>query len=172
LAILFHDSSEGANSGGDARRVPGPSPTSLLGIVGIFLCLVAGSDIALTWLPHDLGNREWEFGTVTATFNGMLSVTLGVVFVLIWARESRASRALLFLFGALSLATLFLAGVFIIYLTNLPLALDSVPDGNPVRTGLLKAITKTVAQGVLYVLGYAGLAWLSLRWRPGKGRGG
>jgi len=67
--------------------------------------------------------------------------TLGLVYVLL---------ALLILAAAL------------LYGTNVPVALAAVPDG-PVRTGLVKAVAKTMLQSAAYPLAYLLLARVALR---------
>ena len=67
-------------SSSKARRALPPDPVrtwALLGWVGVAFIVVGGVDFALTWYPMNFGNREWEFGTVTASFNGLPILLLG-----------------------------------------------------------------------------------------------
>jgi hypothetical protein len=50
----------------------------LLGWIGLAFALVGGFDLALIWIPLGFGNPEWEFGTVSATLDGLPVTTLGL----------------------------------------------------------------------------------------------
>ena len=139
----------------------GTSHWSLLGGMGTALFLVGMVDLILTWLPFSFGNPEWEFGTVSATLNGMPVPAVGLVLVLSYAYVMRSRWQL----RALAVVSVLLAvGVLAavaLYVTDVPLALRSVPDP-ALRVGLWKAIVKTGLQGVVYppvFLWLAGNAW-------------
>jgi hypothetical protein len=121
----------------------------LLGWVGAVFTVVGLTDIVLAWLPPALGNGEWEFGTISRTFDslplpfiGMALVTAaGVARGLLWQR--RVAAVVMAVLGALVVASL------VIYATNIPLALRSVQL--PVaKLGIRKAILKALVQGVCY----------------------
>lgn len=127
------------------------STWSLLGWVGFVLAAMGSADLLLTWYPFDFGNTEWEFGTVTQSFNGLPTVTLGMG---LWMASSIvAERAWLtrtLAIGFVVLAVLVLVGA-LLYATTVPMALNSVP-ANAIATGLKKAIAKTAAQSLAYPL--------------------
>jgi hypothetical protein len=60
--------------------VPSDSSGSwaVLGWIGLAFLVVGGSDFALVWFPLNFGNPEWEFGTVTQSFNGLPILLLGL----------------------------------------------------------------------------------------------
>jgi len=148
------------SSPSDAKRKMGvkkvdPTQTwALLGWVGLAFLVVGGADFALTWYPMDFGNREWEFGTVTASFNGLpiLVLGLGLLYAAALGYQRRWWGALtLMASGVLMLCVL---GGVVIWATNVPLALQSVPPG--MMTGIKKALVKTTIQSVTYpvILGF------------------
>lgn len=149
--------------------LPPGSVWTVVGGVGLLFVAVAGADNVLTWLPADFGNREWEFGTVTASFNGFLSIVLGLAMVQLWLAQTgrvwplRALGALHLLLGASIIAA------SLLYWTNVPVALASVPD-SPVKTGLLKAVVKTSFQSVAYPVAFFLLARSALSWAGHAGR--
>ena len=131
----------------------------MLGWTGLAFCFVGGLDVALTWLPLSLGNPEWEFGTITASLNGLPLAVMGLALVMVSA-VSRGRRwlvrttAMVFLaLGVMILA----AGV--LYATDVPIALQAITT--PVaRVGLGKAMIKTASQ----VIGYPALfVWIAVK---------
>lgn len=142
-----------------------PDPAWILGWIGVGLAVVGGLDFLLTWVPLAFGNVEWEFGTVTASFNGLPVVTMGLG--LMMYAGLRSGRRWLWWAAAIPLVVLTLVVVagLAVYLLTLPMALGSTAQGG-VRLGLQKAVVKTVAQGVVYPVIYLGLltkGWKSLR---------
>jgi hypothetical protein len=132
---------------------------NLLGGIGVLLAVVGGVDIALTWVPLAFGNPEWEFGTLTATFDSLPVLTLGLGLVLAATYDTGAARVrrlIRILFGVIAVA-LIAAGV--LYLTLLPMALRALSDP-AVQIGLYRAIVKTAIQGVAYPTLYL---WIALR---------
>ena len=130
--------------------------------IGLVLAVVGGADLILTWYPFAFQNPEWEFGTVTATLDGMPVLALGLAMVLAGALHSGTLwliRLASILFGLLALA---LAAAVLLYLTNIPLALRAIADPS-VRIGLYKAMSKTAVQAIAYPSVFL---WIALRsWR-------
>ena len=134
----------------------------LLGWIGLVFTAVGGVDLLLTWYPMNFGNPEWEFGTVSAALDGLPVLTLGLG-LLMGAGVARGQRWLVRTMAVVLvvLAVLILAAA-ILYLTNLPIALQSVTQP-VIRTGLKKAIAKAAGQSVLYPLAFG---WIALKaWR-------
>lgn len=142
---------------------PGQS-WAALGWIGLAFMLVGGMDFVLTWLPPDFGNREWEYGTVTASFNGLPILLLGLG-LLITASERLDRRwwGTLGVVGALGLLLWVLAG-FALWAMNISLALQTVPDN--LLLGVQRALAKTMVQSVVYSVLLAYLvrkAWLAAK---------
>jgi len=141
---------------GEDRRKVGraltPSPEMawrVAGVVGLLFALVGWLDVALTWYPFHLGSAEWEFGTVTASLNGLPVPVLGMGLLL--ASGMALGRpwlvrlvALWFVVTAVALAVM-----AVLYVTNVPIALKTVEEP-ALRTGLKKAIVKALGQSVIY----------------------
>lgn len=148
---------DNAAKGQHARPADRMLVWSPLGWIGLVFVLVGGVDFALAWYPPDFGNREWEFGTVTASFNGLPIVVLGLGLLLTSSlRTGRRWLGVLTALGCFGLFAWVVAAV-VIYGTNVPLALSSVPP--EVLTGMKKAVARTTVQSVAYpvLLAYLGL---------------
>jgi len=145
-----------------------PSPATgwyLLGGIGLVFSVVALADLVLAWYPLSLGDREWEFGTVTAVFGGLPLLTMGLMLAF-GASVARGNlRLLQFWSVVLALLGLVLAALLVLYARTVPLALETVTD--PVlKVGLQKAILKTTLQGVLYP---AAFLWIAvLGWKHAR----
>ncbi len=100
----------------------------LLGWVGLVFALVGGFDLLLTWYPLNFGNPNWEFGTVSATLDGLPVTTLGLA-LLLGAAVARGKRWLVrtmsVVFVALALVIVLAA---MLYATDVPIALQSMTD--------------------------------------------
>jgi hypothetical protein len=134
----------------------------LLGWVGLVFALVGGTDLLLTWYPLNVGNPEWEFGTVSATLDGLPVPALGFA-LLLGAGVAGGKR---WLVRTMAVVLVLLAAVIVLaavlYATNVPIALQSVTDPL-IRTGLKKAIAKTTTQAVLYPIAFV---WIAVKaWR-------
>jgi hypothetical protein len=141
--------SEDASSPRPLVSLGGEAPWLLLGGLGVALALVGGADLLLAWFPFGFGNPEWEFGTVSSTFDGLPVLAMGSVLLLGGAivRQSRwAIRGVSLLHAGLGLLLL---GAALLYATDVPLALQSIKDPM-LRIGLLKAIAKTTVQMLVY----------------------
>lgn len=150
-----------AARGGPGRAADGVRP--LLGWTGLLLTVVSGADIVLTWVPTEFGNPEWEFGTVTASFNGLISVALGCALVLVGLRDRAGPRTLKAASLLLLAAALLVAAAAALYGLSVPVALGSVSDA-PIRLGLQKAIAKTVFQSVAFPIAFLYMARVAWRW--------
>lgn len=133
---------------GRAQRVDSSDWWPVLGWIGVVFLVLGGLDFGLTWYPFDFGNREWEFASVTASFNGLVVPVLGIGLIMVasgltgrrWWRYLAVLASVTFLLAVL-------VGV-VLWATNIPLATRSVPL--ELATGLKKAMVKTAAQAVVY----------------------
>ena len=141
------------------KRVDPVLAWAVLGWIGLAFLVVGGSDFALTWYPMNFGNREWEFGTVTASFNGLPIVVLGLG--LLYAASLQFGRRWWAALSSVVSAVLMLwvVGGAIIWATNVPLALQSVPA--EMLVGIKKALVKTTFQSMTYPVIFGFLAWRS-----------
>jgi len=134
---------------------------SVMGWSGLTFLLVGGVDFALTWYPLDFGNREWEFGTVTAGLNGLPVPTMGLVLLLVGALlvERRWWAGIV---AVVSWGTLLwvLVGV-VLWATTIPIALQAVPP--EVALGLKKALVKSALQSLMYPVILAYLGWSAVK---------
>ncbi len=139
---------------------------SVLKPAGILFFLVGTMDILIAWHPFGFGSPEWEFGTVTATFNGLPAPTIGLALITASAIGLKQSRLAKVLAVTLALLAVLVIGAALLYATNIPIALQSIPANSIARVGLKKAIMKTVGQAVIYPIT---LLWIaSAAWRLGR----
>ena len=153
------------------RRAPARLPAlptvgwTYLGWVGVVFACVGFLDIALAWYPSGLGNAAWEFGTVSASLNGLPLPALGITLLLAAGlAEGSRVKTRIALGMLVVLAVLLLAAAFL-YVTVVPIALRDVGTG-AVRTGLLKSIVKALALLLLYPTMFIWLAFAG--WRAGR----
>jgi hypothetical protein len=159
---------DGAQGSASLRQPVMPDAAwRLVAVVAASFLVVGGTDVFLTWYPLRFGSAEWEFGTVTASLNGLPVPILGLAFLLAssvavgWRLVGRGAALACAVGGVL----IVLAGVM--YATDVPMALRSVSQ--PVaHQALMKAITKTTVQLLAYPVG---LCWLAvLGWRYTRAR--
>ena len=142
------------SAGRGESKKPRPIDSSqtwyLLGWTALAFLVVGGVDFALTWYPPDFGNREWEFGTVTASLNGLPILLLGISILLAASlRTGRRWWAALALIASLVMLLWVTLGA-VLWATNVPLALKSVPA--QLAVGIRKSLAKTVVQSLVYPL--------------------
>jgi len=137
----------------------------LVGLLGLLFAGVGWLDVLLTWYPPFWGGAEWEFGTVTASFNGLPVPALGMGLLLASAIALGRPWMVRVLAVALAVIAIMLAAAALLYVTNVPIALKTVEEPL-IRTGLKKAIVKTLGQSVAYPIVFL---WVAVKsWRHAK----
>lgn len=136
-------------------------PGGLFLALGIAVTLVGLVDLGFAWFPWQFGNGEWEFGTVSRTFDSLALLSVGIGFLSLGALLRRST----WLTGvAAALTTVLLLALFggvLIYALNLPLALRMIPP--EAEDALQRAITRTGAFMLVYVTFYTWLTWYNWR---------
>lgn len=140
----------GEGSKGVVRSAPAGA-WQVLAIVGWVFLVVGGMDVALVWYPPLLGNPGWEFGSITTALNGFPLPVMGTSLIL----ASAVARGHL---GTARLAMV-VASIFVLfavvaagfYALDVPIALKEVTEPMG-RTGLKKAILRTIVQLIAYPL--------------------
>jgi hypothetical protein len=139
--------------GTKARRAGRAEPVHAwryLAGVSAVLAGVGLGDVIIAFIPLRFGTIEWEFATMASVFAGLPLIAMGL-FGMLAAGLALPSRALAFGSAVLMalLATAILAG-FVVFLTDAPIALASVPE--TVAIGIKKAIAKTALLAVAFSL--------------------
>lgn len=150
------------------RTVPSPSVGwELLGWMGLAFFLIGALDLAMGWLPLRFGNPEWEFGTVSRTFDNLPITALGLTLLLASAAARGVDWAIRATGLIALLLALFLFAGFVIYLLDVPVAFRAVGE-SAARSGLKRAVTKALVQGLLYpiVLAAVGIKGIRLTLAP------
>lgn len=162
-------SAKGQGRGSSALPEDSTQAWLVLGWIGLVFLTVGGVDFALVWFPPNFGIREWEFATVTQSFNGLPILLLGVgLLTVAGERTERRWWGLLGSGAALVLLVWVLAG-FALWALNVSVALATVPEG--LALSLQKAVGKTLLQSLVYaavLLYLVRRAWLKKK--SGAGR--
>jgi hypothetical protein len=135
-----------------------------LGWIGSAFLAVGAVDFGLAWVPLDFGTPEWEFATVTQSFNGLPILLLGIGLLNAAAEQTGRRWWGMVGAGAALVLLLWVLTGFVFWANNVSLALTTVPP--EVAIGVQKAIAKTAVQSVVYstVLVYLlGRAWRARR---------
>ena len=158
--------------GGDAReQLAGTTNDAwlLAAVAGAVFLAVGIVDTVLTFIPSAFGSTEWEFGTVTASLNGLPLPLLGAALIAA-AGVARGWRLMVRVLAVLLiLAGLTVVALGVLYLTTLPQALQAAGQAGGVGPiGIKRAAAKTLVQLVAYPLGLGTMA--TLCWRFSKVR--
>jgi len=134
---------------------------------GLALVLVTAADFLLALVPLNVGDPQWEFGTVTVILNGMPAMAMGLA-LLIGSAAARGSRWQLRTFATILfvLSALILAGITL-YALTVPIAFKSTTNA-VVLFGLKKAVARTVVQAVIYPLTFTAMGIAAIRYSARK----
>jgi hypothetical protein len=133
-----------------------------VGWFSLALTVAALSDWALAWVPLRFGVLEWEFGTIVATFSGLPLVAIGFGGLLASA-VARADRAqIICVSAAVLLLALAMIGALVIFLLDVPVALQS--SQGVAHLGIMKAIAKTLIMGIVFIAVFAAIGIAGLRY--------
>jgi len=141
----------------------------VLGWIGLVFLVVGGLDFLLTWIPLNFGVPEWEFGTVTQSFNGLPILLLGIGLLTVAAEQVERSWWELLGLGISAVLLLWILLGAIVWALNVPIALDAAPA--EILGTVRESMVKTAVQAVAYSAALAyliGRTWLS---RRGSARG-
>jgi hypothetical protein len=131
-----------------------------VGWFSLVLSLAGVGDWLIAWIPMRFGSAEWEFGTIAATFSGLPLVTMGFAGLLGSAVVRGIRWQVITIASAMLLVALFVLGASLVFLLDVPVALQAV--GGIARLGILKATAKTMLLGSLFFVAFlvAGIAAL------------
>jgi hypothetical protein len=120
-------------------------------VLGALLAVLGALDMAVLWLPTNLGAPEWGFGTVSTSFDTFPQFGLGIALLLAAsvALGLRWTTRWLAIVCLLTSMLLWLAGF--LYLTSLPFMFQ-VNAAPSVRFHVEKATAKTALQALVYPL--------------------
>lgn len=143
------------------RRAPSDSgPVAfwpVLGATGFVLAAVGFLDLLLLWIPMEVGRPDWEFGAISAHFDGMALGTVGLTLMMA-ASLARGRRRVARVLAVLStLIGIGLVGLFLIYVLDVPIALGAT--AGRMRSVMVKSITRTSLFALLYIWLYLWLGW-------------
>ena len=137
---------------GRAPAAGPPVARAPLTVLALALAIVGVADVALVWYPLDVGNPQWEFTTITRTFNGLALATIGIGGLVALAIGSRRRGLTGVLSLVSTLATLAIVAAGALYLLAIPVALGAAPAA--LAESLALAIGKTLLYIVVYLAVY------------------
>ena len=151
-------------------RIPEPAGAFArpLAVLGLALTSVGLLDLAFAWIPFEFGVGEWEFGTVSRTFDAYALLTVGWGLLLSAALLRGSAFPLRVLGLVFALTALGLLGAIALYALNVPLALRAMPAES--KSALVRAILRTGAFAGIYITLYGWLAWFA--WHRAGARSG
>lgn len=127
-------------------------PWRLVGGAGVAFAVLGFTDVLLLWYPLRIGRPDWEFATVSGSFDALPLATIGLLLVVarLHAGGSPLSRRLVG--TGLILVVLALCAAFILFALSFATGLGQV-DGDT-RWILIRAGTKTSVAACVYVILY------------------
>ena len=135
----------------------------LLAWMGFLLAVVGLVDVALQWYPASFKSPEWEFGTVAGTMAALPLLTIGLMSLLaaFLARADRAGVVAM----AISFAVMFVfvLGAFLLFLSDVPLALKA-SSATPMVITIKKSIIRTVIMAIGFGAAYLVAVVVSFRY--------
>ena len=135
----------------------------LLGWFGLLLALVGFLDVALQWYPTSFKSPEWEFGTITNSFSTLPLLSIGLMLMLA-SYLTRAERAgVVAMAIVLSLLLVLIVGAFLLFLSDVPLALNASNQAVVVLT-MKKSIVRTSVMGLGFGAAYLVAVVVSCRY--------
>ena len=133
-----------------------------LGWLGLVLAIVGGVDIALRWYPLAFRSTEWEFGTISVTFASLPLFSIGLIGLLASFLARGVRPGVVAMSVVFVLLALFVAAMFVVFLLDVPLAIQMVKG--VVGLELKKTIARTLVMGVAFDVMYVAAAVVSFRY--------
>jgi hypothetical protein len=127
---------------------------------GAALALIGITDVALLWIPPRLGNAEWEFATISATFESLPLAALGFGLLAVGSIVKRGRVGLYLLAAVFAALTLLVVGSATLFALDVPLALKAAPA--PMKSQLIQHFLKTGILALAYLFLFAYLTWISV----------
>lgn len=129
----------------------------ILGMVGLGFLIMSMLDLTLGWYPIDFGSPSWEFGTISATVAALSIPVLSLFLIMASGMALDRPKVVKAVGIGMIVMALFLAGLGVLWLTNVPLALKATSANQVVNFGVKKAIAKSLllftGYEILLVLG-------------------
>jgi hypothetical protein len=130
-------------------------------LAGIVLGFVGLVDIAFVWYPPHWSNVDWEFGSVSTTFDALPLPTIGIVSMLV-AAAANGRRLPMRLMGVAILLLALLWVVFaVVFVLDVPVVVHAVDP--QLKATVKRAIVKTGLIASAYIVLYTVLGVWALR---------
>lgn len=153
---------------GIAERAGGARPADAsqgawrgLGWFGFVLAFVGFADVLLVFYPARFGEPSWEFGVVDGAVSSMPLLFVGLAGLFGSALAQRRNWMIWTVAVCAAFIGLAIAALYLIYLTNVPMALRTAPA--EVMTGIYKSIARTTVMSVMFGGGLMMAAFAAMR---------
>jgi hypothetical protein len=133
----------------------------VVAVAGLVLGAIGWLDVLLLWIPPHFGRGEWEFGTVSATFDALPLATVGLALALAGAVALGWSLRIQVAGWFAAVVSVLLLAALVLFLLDVPLAWKGVGAVN--RPPLMRAMGKTFVLAIGYIAMYAVTGWWVLR---------
>lgn len=147
------------------RPAPAVGPTDLRALhvpvlrVGWALVLVSMINLALLWWSPQFGTPQWEFATVSQTFDRMPLLVLSLLLVTVGTLLSGSAAACRAVAGLLAALALAVVAMTVLYGLSATVAWSGSRGAPPEALSLLvRAVVKTALVAAVYTTVLAGLA--------------
>lgn len=153
---------------GEARRALSPARVAV--VIGSVIALVGLIDVAMAWWPLQFGELQWEFGTISRTFDGLPLATFGLGAVLGGLAARRERGVMSWLFAAVVTALLvILMALVVLYVMDAFAAWGTTSGA--VRDTLKRAFVRTGLFAGIYLATYGWMSWMAIRMLRSRGKG-
>ncbi len=130
----------------------GRSAWAMLMVLGLALTVVGFTDVGLLFFPGRWASVDWEFGTVSAAFEGLPLGTIGLG-LMCAAAAARGRRMAMGVLAVIQLVlSLVLILMLLVFLLDVPVVVRAVDPA--MRPTVMKSLVKTGAMALVYVVLY------------------
>ena len=135
------------------RERPTHRGWSAVGWFGLLLAAIGFADLSLYLIPPNFGVAEWEFATLTAVFSALPLSTIGIAGMVGALLVNQTRTWLMVMAVALLLLAAAVGAGYLIFLLNLPLALDAAagPQGPAIYRSIARATIMAGGFGFAYL---------------------
>ena len=126
-----------------------------MGWFGFLIAAIGFADIALYLYPPSFGVPEWEFATIIAVLSALPLSTIGLAAMVgaLLVNPARVSLTLMAI--VLLLLAVAVIGGYVVFLLDLPLALEAArtgPQGPAIYRSIARATIMAVGFGLAYLV--------------------
>jgi hypothetical protein len=127
-------------------------PWHLVGAAGLTFALIGWTDVLLLWYPLRIGRPDWEFATVSGSFDALPLATIGTVLIVAWLHAGAERLTRRIVAGLLVVTVLAMCGALVLFGLSFATGFGTVEAET--RWILVRAGAKTSIAAVAYIVLY------------------